>query len=89
MPGNNNGHPGAPWETPFGIIDEAGMEAITSFTWEYGEMSAFGGNGMSVCMYICLSICLTVCLFVCLFVCSIVCLVVWLFGCLSVCLIVC
>ena len=44
MTGNANGNPGAPWETPFGIIDEAGMRAVTSFTWEYGDFEGFGGH---------------------------------------------
>jgi cyclophilin family peptidyl-prolyl cis-trans isomerase len=44
MTGNANGNPGAPWETPFGIIDEEGMRAVTSFTWEYGDFEGFGGH---------------------------------------------
>eukprot|EP00041_Stephanoeca_diplocostata_P004926 m.53569 g.53569 ORF g.53569 m.53569 type:complete len:350 (-) comp15451_c0_seq2:847-1896(-) len=44
MTGNANGNPRAPWETPFGIIDEEGMKAITSFTSEYGDFESFGGH---------------------------------------------
>ena len=32
MTGNANGTPRAPWETPFGIIDEPGMQHVTKFT---------------------------------------------------------
>jgi len=44
MTGNANGHPQAPWETPFGIIDEQGLKAVTSFTSEYGDFGSFGGH---------------------------------------------
>lgn len=45
MTGNANGTPRAPWETPFGIIDESGMKHVTAFNPEYGDMKSFGGNG--------------------------------------------
>lgn len=44
MTGNANGTPRAPWETPFGIIDEEGLKAVTSFYPEYGDFKSFGGN---------------------------------------------
>jgi MYXO-CTERM domain-containing protein len=44
MTGTANGTPRAPWETPFGIIDEEGLRAVTSFYPEYGDFKSFGGN---------------------------------------------
>lgn len=41
--GNANGTPRAPWETPFGIIDEEGLRAVTAFNPEYGDFKSFGG----------------------------------------------
>lgn len=45
MTGNANGTPRAPWESPFGIIDEEGMKHVTAFNPEYGDFKRFGGNG--------------------------------------------
>ena len=45
MTGNANGTPRSPWESPFGIVDEAGMKHVTSFNPEYGDFQRFGGNG--------------------------------------------
>lgn len=45
MTGNANGTPRAPWESPFGIVDEEGMKAITSMYSGYGDFKRFGGNG--------------------------------------------
>jgi cyclophilin family peptidyl-prolyl cis-trans isomerase len=39
-----NGTPGAPWETPIGIVDDEGLKAMLAFTAEYGDLAFLGGN---------------------------------------------
>jgi cyclophilin family peptidyl-prolyl cis-trans isomerase len=41
---DNNGTPGAPWETPIGIIDDEGLKAMLAFNAEYGDLKFLGGN---------------------------------------------
>jgi len=43
MTGNANGTPRAPWETPFGIIDEEGLRVIGAFGGT-GDLKMLGGN---------------------------------------------
>jgi len=43
MTGNANGTPRAPWETPFGIIDEEGLKVIAEFGGT-GDLKHLGGN---------------------------------------------
>jgi cyclophilin family peptidyl-prolyl cis-trans isomerase len=43
MTGNANGNPSAPWETPFGIINEEGLIPISKFGGT-GDLAELGGN---------------------------------------------
>lgn len=43
LTGDANGRPGAPWETPFGIIDDAGLTTVGAFG-GVGDLAMAGGN---------------------------------------------